>query len=49
VTDGPPTLYPTIAYEDAPAAIRFPDDCLQLRLQEVYEGADGGVNHALLR
>ena len=44
-----PGIYPTIRYDDAPAAIRFLTTAFGLIAQEVDEGSDGTINHALLR
>jgi uncharacterized glyoxalase superfamily protein PhnB len=49
MTSTPPSIYPTIRYDDAPAAIRFLTTAFGLIAQEVDEGSDGAVNHALLR
>jgi uncharacterized glyoxalase superfamily protein PhnB len=49
MTSIPPSIYPTIRYDDAPAAIRFLTRAFGLVAQEVNEGLDGAVNHALLR
>jgi uncharacterized glyoxalase superfamily protein PhnB len=45
----PPSIYPTLRYDDAPAAIRFLTTAFGFDCQEVDESADGGINHALLR
>ena len=57
MTVTPPSIYPTIRYDnaptilddDAPAAIRFLTTAFGLVAQEVDEGSDRSVNHALLR
>ena len=49
MTSTSPSIYPTIRYDDAPAAIRFLTKAFGLVAQEVDEGSDGAVNHALLR
>jgi uncharacterized glyoxalase superfamily protein PhnB len=49
VASTPPTIYPTLRYDDAPAAIRFLTAAFGLVAQEVDESSDGTVNHALLR
>jgi uncharacterized glyoxalase superfamily protein PhnB len=45
----PPSISPTLRYDNAPAAIRFLTAAFGLIAQEVDEGSDGAVNHALLR
>ena len=49
MTSTSPSIYPTIRYDDASAAIRFLTKAFGLVAQEVDEGSDGAVNHALLR
>jgi uncharacterized glyoxalase superfamily protein PhnB len=49
MTDGPPSIYPTIRYDDATAAIQFLTTAFGFDPQEIDEGVDGGINHALLR
>ncbi|WP_069172239.1 VOC family protein [Streptomyces griseus] len=46
--DGMPTIYPTILYEDARAAIRTLTQGLGFTEEAVYEGGDGKVLHAEL-
>ncbi|WP_028937174.1 VOC family protein [Pseudonocardia spinosispora] len=43
-----PSIYPTLRYADAPAAIRFLTDALGLTVDHVVEAADGTVPHATL-
>ena len=43
-----PSIYPTLSYTDAPAAIRFLTDVLGLSVGRIVEGPDGQVRHALL-
>jgi uncharacterized glyoxalase superfamily protein PhnB len=43
-----PTIYPTIRYDDAPAAIRFLTEAFGLRADQVHEGEGGTIEHALL-
>lgn len=43
----PPTIYPTLRYDDAPAAIRFLADAFGFQADEVHEEG-GRVAHALL-
>jgi uncharacterized glyoxalase superfamily protein PhnB len=45
----PPSIYPTLRYDDAPAAIRFLTAAFGLIAQEIDEGSDGALNHALMR
>jgi uncharacterized glyoxalase superfamily protein PhnB len=49
MTDSAPTIYPTIRYDDAPAAIGFLSTAFGFLAQEVDRGEDGRVNHSLLR
>lgn len=42
-----PAIYPTLRYDDAPAAIRFLTDAFGFETDEVYE-EKGLVSHALL-
>jgi len=49
MTSAAPSIYPTLRYDDAPAAIRFLTTAFGLVAQEVDEGSDKTVNHALLR
>jgi uncharacterized glyoxalase superfamily protein PhnB len=49
MTDTAPRFYPIIRYDDAPAAIRFLTDAFGFVSQEVHEGTDGGIDHALVR
>jgi uncharacterized glyoxalase superfamily protein PhnB len=49
MTNAAPSIYPTIRYDDAPAAIRFLTTAFGLVAQEVDESSDTTVNHALLR
>ena len=44
MTSTSPSIYPTIRYDDAPAAIRFLTKAFGLVAQEVDEGSDGAVN-----
>jgi uncharacterized glyoxalase superfamily protein PhnB len=48
MTANAPRIYPTLRYDDAPAAIRFLGDAFGFTVQEVSTGSDGGVDHALL-
>jgi uncharacterized glyoxalase superfamily protein PhnB len=41
-------LYPILRYDDAHAALRFLDEAFGFTIQEVHEGSDGGVDHALV-
>lgn len=43
-----PSIYPTLRYDDAPAAIKFLVGTLGLVAGEVHEGPDGQVTHAQL-
>ena len=43
-----PTLYPTLRYTDAPAAIEFMEKAFGFRRMHVYENPDGTVAHAEL-
>jgi uncharacterized glyoxalase superfamily protein PhnB len=43
-----PTIYPTLRYDDARAAIRFLGDALGLRLESCHEDESGGIAHATL-
>ncbi|MER7727086.1 VOC family protein [Streptomyces sp. NPDC096323] len=43
-----PTVYPTILYEDAKAAIKTLTEGLGFTQEAVYEGEDGAVMHAEL-
>jgi uncharacterized glyoxalase superfamily protein PhnB len=43
-----PTIYPTVRYDDAPAAIRFLVGAFGFGQQEVNTSDDGRVGHALL-
>ncbi|MPY93755.1 MAG: bleomycin resistance protein [Acidimicrobiia bacterium] len=43
-----PSIYPTLRYDDAPAAIAFLRDTLGLRAESVTEDPDGKVLHATL-
>ncbi len=43
-----PTIYPTLRYDDAPAAIRFLTGTLGLVAGDVFENPDGTVAHAQL-
>jgi len=43
-----PTLYPTLRYTDAPAAIEFLEKALGFRRMHVYENPDGTIAHAEL-
>ena len=45
---GVPTVYPTILYEDAKAAIKTLTEGLGFTQEAVYEGEDGAVMHAEL-
>lgn len=46
--DGVPTVFPTILYDDAQAAIRTLTQALGFTEEAVYEGEDGSVLHAEL-
>ncbi|MFJ9056373.1 VOC family protein [Streptomyces sp. NPDC102409] len=48
VADGGPTIFPTILYDDAKAAIRVLTQALGFTEEAVYEGEDGSVLHAEL-
>ena len=41
-----PTLYPTIRYDDAPAALRFLTEVLDFTAPAVMENPDGTIGHA---
>jgi len=43
----PPTIYPTLRYDDAPAAIRFLTDAFGFQADAVHE-EKGSISHALL-
>lgn len=43
-----PSIYPTLRYRDADAAIAFLTDALGLKLQERHDRPDGTVAHAQL-
>jgi uncharacterized glyoxalase superfamily protein PhnB len=43
-----PTIYPTLRYDDAPAAIRFLVDAFGFEVDAVHEGERGSISHALL-
>ncbi|MEV8457381.1 VOC family protein [Streptomyces sp. NPDC052095] len=45
---GVPTIYPTILYEDAQAAIRTLTEAFGFTREAMYEGEDGTVLHAEL-
>ncbi|MFG2893216.1 VOC family protein [Streptomyces sp. NPDC048248] len=45
---GPPTIYPTVLYRDARAAIRLLTDAFGFTQDAVYEGEGGAVLHAEL-
>lgn len=47
-TDNAPSVYPTVRYDDAAAAIRFLTDTFGLVAGQVYSGPDGTVVHAEL-
>ncbi|WLQ67297.1 MULTISPECIES: VOC family protein [Streptomyces] len=47
-TGGVPTIFPTILYDDAKAAIRVLTEALGFTAEAVYEGDDGSVLHAEL-
>lgn len=47
-TGGVPTIFPTILYDDAKAAIRVLTEALGFTEEAVYEGDDGSVLHAEL-
>ena len=49
MADSAPRSYPTIRYDDAPAAIRFLTEAFGSTAQEIDEDSDGRINHALLR
>ena len=49
MADSAPIIYPTIRYDDAPAAIRFLTTAFGFVAQEVDRGEDGRINHSLLR
>jgi uncharacterized glyoxalase superfamily protein PhnB len=44
----PPAIYPTLRYDDAPAAIRFLVDAFGFEADAVHEGDRGRISHALL-
>ena len=48
VNQDAPTVYPTLRYDDAPAAIRFLTETLGLVAGDVHTGPDGRVEHAVL-
>ncbi|MFJ6567327.1 VOC family protein [Streptomyces sp. NPDC091292] len=45
---GPPTIYPTLLYTDAKAAIKQLTEAFGFTERSVYEGEDGQVMHAEL-
>ncbi|MFJ6853034.1 VOC family protein [Streptomyces sp. NPDC091271] len=47
-TDGVPTIFPTLLYDDAKAAIGVLTQALGFTAEGVYEGEDGSVIHAEL-
>ena len=47
-SDGRPSIYPTLLYADAKAAIRQLTEALGFTELSVYEGEDGAVVHAEL-
>ena len=47
-TDTPPSVYPTLRYDDPAAAIRFLTDTFGLIAGHVYTAPDGAVVHAEL-
>nr|WSW69980.1 VOC family protein [Streptomyces sp. NBC_00995] len=47
-TTGVPTIFPTILYDDAKAAIKALTEGLGFTREAVYEGEDGAVTHAEL-
>ncbi|MGV9250177.1 VOC family protein [Streptomyces sp. NPDC003697] len=47
-TDGRPSIYPTLLYADAKAAVRQLTDAFGFTELSVYEGEDGLVQHAEL-
>ncbi|MFB4425452.1 VOC family protein [Streptomyces sp. QL37] len=47
-TDGLPTIFPTLLYDDAKAAIGVLTQALGFTAEGVYEGEDGSVVHAEL-
>ena len=44
-----PTVFPTLSYEDAQAAIEFAVEAFGAERHAVYSGADGTIQHAELR
>jgi uncharacterized glyoxalase superfamily protein PhnB len=48
MADMAPTLYPTLRYRDAPAAIAFLKEAFGFREREVYANDDGTIAHAEL-
>lgn len=48
MSDHAPSIYPTLRYDDAPAAIAFLSGVLGFTVQDVTTGEDGRVDHALL-
>src|SRR5690348_5422761 len=48
MTGSVPTLYPTMRYGDAPAAIAFLKEAFGLREREVISNEDGTIAHAEL-
>jgi uncharacterized glyoxalase superfamily protein PhnB len=48
MTTEAPTLYPTMRFTDAPAAISFLENAFGFRRLHVYENPDGTVAHAEL-
>lgn len=47
-TAGAPSVFPTILYDDAKAAIKLLTEALGFTAEAVYEGEDGTVTHAEL-
>jgi uncharacterized glyoxalase superfamily protein PhnB len=48
MTNDAPSIYTILRYDDAHAAIRFLGEAFGFTAQEVNEGSDGAVDHALL-
>jgi len=46
--DNPPTIYPTLRYRDAPAAIRWLTETLGFTEHSVMKNPDGTIAHAEL-
>jgi uncharacterized glyoxalase superfamily protein PhnB len=47
-TENAPSVYPTLRYDDAPAAVKFLEQAFGLTPGQVHPGPDGGIAHAEL-